>query len=63
MNTASKSRTGTQSSVMNVRSQTVQAGVNHGTIPSKFADEMWIKSKNELILANRIKSQGDHVSD
>lgn len=45
MNTASKSRTGTPTSVMDVRSQTVRAGVHHGTIPSTFAGEMWIKQR------------------
>jgi len=30
---------------MNVRSQTVRAGVHHGTIPSTFAGEMWIKQR------------------
>ncbi|CAN5414443.1 hypothetical protein BH18THE2_BH18THE2_29730 [soil metagenome] len=44
-NTASKSKTGTRSSVMNVRSQTVRAGVHYGTIPSTFAGEMWIKQR------------------
>jgi hypothetical protein len=45
MNIASKSRTGTRSIAMNVRSQTVRAGVHHGTIPSTFAGEMWIKQR------------------
>lgn len=56
VNTASKSRTGTRSSVMNVRSQTVRAGVHHGTIPSTFADEMCIKQ----IESN---PRGSYVSD
>jgi hypothetical protein len=43
INTASKSRTGTRSSAMSVRTQTVRAGVHHSTIPSTSAGEMWIK--------------------